>query len=71
MTTEVTIAVKSETVATPKNMTKAATNLLKAVSGMTSPYPTVVTVCAAHQSDSPKLVNSLWASTRTPRPRRP
>ena len=32
---------------------------------MTSPYPTVVTVCAAHQTDSPNVSNSPWARTRT------
>ena len=62
---EVTIAVVMDTPATPKNMTNTATTLLNAVWGMTSPYPTVVTVCAAHQIDSPKVSNSPGARNRT------
>ena len=55
---DVTSAVMSDTDATPKTMTKTAMKRPPLVSGTTSPYPTVVTVCAAHQSASPRLVEA-------------
>ena len=50
-----------ESVANPVSMSTKAIARPWVVAGMTSPYPTVVTVWAAHQSDSPNVPKSSGA----------
>src|SRR5262245_36188551 len=63
----VTIAVTSDTNATLTNIVMPPMNRPPPVDGTTSPYPTVVTVCAAHQNSSPQVANAFglrkWTTT--------
>ena len=47
----------------PKSMTSTATSRPARVVGTVSPYPTVVTVCAAHQSPNPTDGKFSWSRT--------
>ena len=56
--------------ATPRSMTSTATSCPARFVGTLSPYPTVVTVWAAHQSPEPIEGKLSWLTTvtRTPAP---
>ena len=57
--TAVMIAMK----AVPSSITSAPTSLPLTCVGVTSPYPTVVTVCKAHHIPIPMFGYSSWSSS--------
>ena len=52
----------------PLIITTAPITRLVPLLGTTSPYPTVVTVCSAHHSPSPRLSKSFLSVSHATRP---